>query len=516
MSERHHIARDISPVARAARTAVLGLAFLVRIISLDTQGLWRDEVDQWRFALQPLGEMLQNFTRPGWNGPLYSPLLRVWIALTGDSVFAMRYFSLLWGVLSVALLYVLVKRLVDDVTFGAAAAQWSALLLALSPYMVWYAQEIKMYTWVPMLVLLSLYALDRACTAPGRRWWAVTLVATTLAFYSHLLAALLIPVEVLWFWLHPRRQRRAWRGGAITLALLTLPYLPMLRWILPLLLAERETGYPAYSLWQMTETLFSGWTLGVAQSLSGNLLPRYIALFLGGMACIGTVVLVLRKRTVVDKHLATDEHLATLARLWLWMLVPLLLLWLVSLRGPIFTDRYLIWAAPAFYVLAGIGLAAIHDLWRWLIVIMLLHTLVLSGVGLYRQATIPVKPQFQPATRHIEASRAPGELVLFQIPYNHHVALYYAEESLDPWAEAPFTNWRKADGSYHVNVPYVDEQMMPLTSGYSGVWLVYSEVALWDDRELVKQWLDSHARLVEHQTYVGVDVFHYVIDAPPR
>ena len=504
MSERHHIARDISPVAHATRTAILGLAFLVRIIALDAQGLWRDEVDQWRFALQPWGEMLRNFTRAGWNGPLYSPLLRIWIALTGDSVLAMRYFSLLWGVLSVALLYVLVKRLVDDAAHGESAAQWSALLLALSPYMVWYAQEIKMYTWVPMLVLLALYALDRACVRPSWRWWATVLIATSLAFYSHLLAALLIPVEVLWFWLHPRRQRGAWFGGAVTLTLLTVPYLPMLRWIAPLLLSERETGYPAYSLWQMTKTLFDGWTMGVAQNLSAAPLSLYIALFLGGMALIGVVALALRKR------------IEALARLWLWMLVPLLLLWLVSLRGPIFTDRYLIWAAPAFYVLAGIGLAAIHDLWRWLIVILLLHALILNGVGLYHQATTPIKPQFQPATRHIEAARAPGELVLFQIPYNHHVALYYAEESLDPWAEAPFTNWRKEDGSYHVDVPYVDEQMAALTAGYHGVWLVYSEVALWDERELVKQWLDNHARLAEQQSYVGVDVFHYVVDAPPR
>jgi len=500
MSERHHIAREISPVpvARAARISILGLAFLVRSISLDTQGLWRDEVDQWRFALQSWGEMLRNFTRAGWNGPLYSPLMRVWIALTGDSVFAMRYFSLLWGVLSVVLLYVLVKRLLDATTFGEAAAQWSALLLALSPYMVWYAQEIKMYTWVPMLVLLALYALDRACTQPSWRWWLTVLLATTLAFYSHLLAALLIPVEVLWFWLHPRRQKRAWRGGGVTLALLTLPYLPMLRWIAPLLFAERETGYPAYSLWQMMKTLFVGWALGVAQSLSRNPLPLYIVLFLGGIVLVGIVTLVLRDR------------IATLARLWLWMLVPLLLLWLVSLRGPIFTDRYLIWAAPAFYVLAGIGLATIRDRWRWLIIILFLHTLVLNGVGLYRQATIPIKPQFQLVTRHIEASRAPGELLLFQIPYNHHVVGYYAEMPLDPWAEAPFTNWRREDGSYYVYMPYVDKEMAALTSDYSGIWLVYSEVALWDDRELVKQWLDAHARLVEQHSYHGVEVFHYV------
>lgn len=492
MSERHHLEREISPPVRLARTTILGLAFLVRIIALDTQGLWRDEVDQWRFALQPWGEMLRNFTRAGWNGPLYSPLMRVWIALTGDSAFAMRYFSLLWGVLSVALLYMLAKRLVDE-----RSAVWGALLMALSPYMVWYAQEIKMYTWVPMLVLLALYALDRACVRPGWRWWVTVLVATSLAFYSHLLAALLIPVEVLWFWLHPRRWEGAWGGGAITLALLTLPYLPMLGWVAPLLLAERETGYPAYSLGQMTTTLFGGWTLGVSQSLSGGPLPFYVALFLGIMALVGMAALVFRKR------------LSALTHLWLLLFVPLLLLWLVSLRGPIFTDRYLIWVAPAFYILAGTGLATVHSFRRWSIVILLLHVLFLNGVGLYRQATIPIKPQFQAATRYIEAARAPDELLLFQIPYNHHVVGYYAEAMLDPWAEAPFTNWRQEDGSYYVYMPYVDKEMTALTSGYSGVWLVYSEVTLWDDRELVKQWLDIHWHLVDQRAYVGVTVYRY-------
>ncbi len=492
MSERHQIARGISPPLRAARTAIVGIAFWVRIVALDGQGLWRDEVDQWRFALQPWGEMLRNFIREGWNGALYSPLLRLWIALTGDSVLAMRYFSLLWGVLGVALLYGLLKRLLDE-----RAALWGALLMALSPYMVWYAQEIKMYTWVPCLVLLSLYALERACRRPARRWWATVLVATTLAFYSHLLAALLIPVEVLWFWLHPRRHRRAWQGGALTLALFTLPYLPLLRWIAPLLLMKRETGFPAYSLGQMAAILFGGWTLGVSQGLNGGPLPFYIAAFFGALALVGTAALAWRR------------HFAVLARLWLWLLTPLLLLWLISLRGPLFTDRYLIWTAPAFYALAGVGLATVHRFRRWSIVILLLNVAFLNGIGLCRQATIPIKPQFQLAERYIEAHRAPDELLLFQIPYNHYVVDYYAKKPLDPWAEAPFSNWKLPDGSYRVDMAYVDEKMASLTAGYDGVWLVYSEVALWDERELVKSWLDARWQLRDQQDYVGVSVYYY-------
>ena len=70
-----------------------------------------------------------------------------------------------------------------------------------------------------------------------------------------------------------------------------------------------------------------------------------------------------------------------------------------------------------------------------------------------------MKPQFEAATRYIEAQREPDALVLFQIPYNTHVVSYYAERPLDPWAEAPYTNWRSVDGRYEVEEAYVDEEM---------------------------------------------------------
>jgi len=68
--------------------ALVLLTYLVRLI----------EVDQWRFAFFGWRELLANLTRPGWNGPLYSILLRVWIEFAGDTPFAMRFLSTLWGV----------------------------------------------------------------------------------------------------------------------------------------------------------------------------------------------------------------------------------------------------------------------------------------------------------------------------------------------------------------------------------------------------------------------------------
>jgi len=478
------------------RTLLLLLAFVVRVSTLEAQGLWRDEVDQWRFAFQSLGELVGNFTRPAWNGPLYSPILRGWIAFSGESVFAMRLLSVIWGVLTVSLVVVLAQRITRDRRTAAVAGA----LVAFSPYLIWYAQEIKMYTWVPMLVVLALYALDRACRQPRLVWWAVVLAATTLAVYSHILAALLIPVLIVWFLVYPARGPRVWGGGLLVLAGLTLPYLPLLGWQAPLALIERQTGYPDYSLGQMISVLLNGWSVGISQGAWGTPSVTLTAMIaVGGLACVGAVSLGLsgtRART----------RWRTAARLLVWCGLPLLSVWVVSLRGPIFTDRYLIWSAPAFYILVAAGIVALRRFARPLEIAFIAALLILNGHGWFAQATEPVKPAFERAVRLVEDRREARDLLLFQIPYNHHVFDYYATAGLGDWAEAPFTNWREADGSYKVGMDYVGRELRGLLQGYDRVWLIASEVALWDERGLVKQWLTESYVLISVDDYPGVSV----------
>ncbi|HHN93886.1 MAG TPA: phospholipid carrier-dependent glycosyltransferase, partial [Anaerolineae bacterium] len=207
------------------------LAFAVRAVSLDAQSLWRDEVDALCYAYQfpyltiqalraapasdlrtpcacppppfrvsppptpPTTRLAQTLTGMlHQNGPLYFFLLRGWVALVGTSEYGMRFLSLLGGVLAVPLTYALGRRL-----FSRWTGLVAALLMGISPYQTWYAQEVKMYTLVTALVLLALYGLRRAVEGDGRRWWAAMVLATTLAIYLHILAALVIPVLVACF-----------------------------------------------------------------------------------------------------------------------------------------------------------------------------------------------------------------------------------------------------------------------------------------------------------------------------
>ena len=473
-------------LARWSMVSLLLVAFAVRVFTLTGQSLWRDEVDALRFATAPWAEMLGTFTQPGWNGPLYFALLRGWIRTTGQSEFALRYFSLLFGVLTVALAFVLARRLsgplVPRIPLRGIACVCS-LLVALSPYFIWYSQEVKMYTLILAMATLAIYALRRALQE-GAVWWATLVAATSIAFYSHILAALLIPVEMTLAlaWGMDARNAGRWKGALASFACLTLPYLPLLRWQVPLALTPAQTGFLYYPLDQMLLVMLNGFSTGLCGQLAeATLWPA------GVLLVIGAVAGALRWR---DR-----------AMLVVWLLLPPLALWLVSLNRPIFTDRYLIWTGPAFYLLVALGAAALWRFWRPLGIAAIVAVVGVSIAGAHAQTVTPIKSDFRGAARYFEAHRSPADLAIFQIPYVRYTFNYYHPQPYD-WAEGIFTNYGMSDAE-------VDVQMRAVVAGRKTVWLVASEMEMWDRQLQVWKWLEAHGRRTDPAEFAQVTLYRY-------
>jgi len=469
-------------LVRWSMVGLLLIAFATRVSTLTYQSLWRDEVDALRFATAPWAEMLRTFTQPGWNGPLYFALLRGWISLTGQSELAMRYFSLLSGVLAVALAFVLAWRLSD-----LLVAFLCSLFSALSPYFIWYSQEVKMYTLILALAILAIYALRRALDVRERRraaWWAMLVVATSIAMYCHILAALLIPVEMILALMWGVRSRCAgwWQDALVSFACLTLPYLPLLRWQFPLALTPAQTGFIFYPLDQMLLVMLKGFSNG----LSGKL--QEVTLWPPGILLIvGTLAGAARWR---DK-----------AVLIVWLLLPPLVVFLISLNRPIFTDRYLIWIGPAFYLLVAMGAAALWRLWRPVGVVAVIVVISTIIAGAHFQAVTPIKSDLRGAARYFEAHRSPNDLVIFQIPYVRYTFNYYHPGPYD-WADGLYTNYGMSDAE-------VDTQMRAIVAGRKTVWLVASEMEMWDSHLQVWKWLEAHGRRTDRVEFAQVTLYRY-------
>lgn len=521
----------------AAVGALILLGFSIRALSLDAQSLWRDEVDALRFATAPPQDMLSNFTRPGWNGPLYYLLLRGWIAAAGTTEYALRFFSLLPGVISIPLTYVLGRRL-----FNAHVGIVSALLVTTSPYLCWYSQEVKMYALVLGLALLAMYSLRRALQEGRWHWWLIQVATTSLAFYTHIFAALLVPVQVFSVLADWPRARRRWRGALVSLGFLTLPYLPLAVWQAPLALQARDTGFTPYSLDQMCVILMNRWSTGIEGW--GKPFASALTVILAAMAVVMSGTLLPRwtdSRESAGHSARVRDRLALL----IWLSVPVGCLWLLSLRQPLFTDRYLIWSAPAFYILVALTLTSFvtaRHAARWAVVPLMGAILVTNGVNLWGQATRPIKSEFRAAAAYVrgpdpasadrvatsEQQRqhrvylpattggSPGfeDLIIFQIPHGKHVFDYYFPVETYPHADGLYTNHRTADGGYLMSEEDAARQLRAVTRGHETIWLVMTEAAMWDERNLVQRWLDDYGQRVDQAHFSRVDVYRY--DLAPR
>ncbi len=466
------------------------LAFAIRVYHLDFQSLWRDEVDSVIFAQRDIPALVANFVRTGENGPLYFLVLHHWISLTGISEFSLRFFSVAFGVLTIPLVYLFGRRLLDG-SIGLLAA----FLVALSPYHVWYSQEARMYSLVAFLALLSLHLFRLALQRNQWHLWVGYVVVTSLALYIHLFTVLMILVEGAWFGLLWRRHRDAARSALIALACLTLPYLPIAMWhIIPALVSPPSIMvYYPYGLMEMMRILLAAFSLGLRPITGPWPLVLFASLFLAGLFYRGGGTISTPWRTLLPSW--------RIVLLCIYVFLPILATYLVSLRRPTFTDRYLIFILPGYYLLLASGLLVVKR--RSMIVFALCIALVAfySLCAVWVQDHTRIKADFRGAARYFAAHAQPNDLIIFLMPYVRHAFSYYHPEEVN-WVDPPYTN-------SGVGEEEVAGAMEKATMGYERVWLFLSEADFWDSSGLVEGWFHDNAQLVDESRFSYIELRCY-------
>lgn len=84
--------------------------------------------------------------------PGYYFFAKIWISIFGNSAFAIRSMSVIFSVGIIYLIYRIVENL-----FGKREASWAAMLIVLSPFMIRFAQEARMYGVVAFFTTLGTY-----------------------------------------------------------------------------------------------------------------------------------------------------------------------------------------------------------------------------------------------------------------------------------------------------------------------------------------------------------------------
>lgn len=134
-----------------------GLTIALRYMFINTN-FWYDEACSWITAKQefPFGIIDYLLNKDLQHTPLYFFILHFWMKIFGNGEYAIKFLSFIFGIGTVPLVYTAAKKLADK-----KIAVYATCIASVSPLLVYFSTEARMYSMVTFLVMLSLnYLID--------------------------------------------------------------------------------------------------------------------------------------------------------------------------------------------------------------------------------------------------------------------------------------------------------------------------------------------------------------------
>ena len=465
------------------------LAFGLRLVHLDSSGFWTDEGLTSLRASYSVPEILsntitiQNGSGKDTHPPFYYLLIHFALNIWGKSDFAMRYLSLLAGVLLVPLLYQFGRRLAGQRLGGVVS-----LLTAINPLQIWYAQEARMYTVLVFLAACMSFVLWRVLvTNNWRRYGPLYLLLASLTIYTHYTAVFLIAVQALFgAWLLWRNgQRRLLLGTAVLLLFVAAPLIPA---TIPRLFSGAEPAYfsipPAVILQDIVRNFSLGVTVDFSQPFIRLLVVAIVVLMLIGFAALST----------------WSKRLFLLAYL---LAVPIGLI-AGSLIKPMYLGvRHIMIGSPALLLVVARGFlwlvsAAGRDQFRHQKVIWG-GTAVLAAGVLFIGPTIALnnlynnhyygKDNFRDLIQYIEEKAGQNDIIVYNDAILLAVHEHYQQRTDLPVTAVP---------EYPISAQLSIDTMPILAAAYERIWFLPDPPDDGRDAEhLIQTWLDDHLQIVD-------------------
>jgi mannosyltransferase len=511
-----------------------------------------------------LVDMLPWIARIDHQPPLYYILLHYWTALNGTTPSDIRLLSALFGAATIPVIYLIGKRL-SGVAMGLAAA----VLLALSPFNIRFAQEARMYSLLGFNTAVAIYALVRLLTDPR----SINPLGSQFREYLHVWRTS-GPVEpgpdAEFSYKDKTRYRTGWRA-----------WFYRHRW-LPISSIETDLAWVVFIIFS-TATLYTH-NSGVLFPLAFNIfvlglmlyqkikksgpLPAFQAPSFRNWVIVQIVILLLWSpwifafvqqssrvfqdfwlpsptwNTVIQtlKSLLNDTTLSQSTTMTIiWILYALVLCFglvhyrkkispflflaalftipfvgelLVSTLRPIYFDRTLIWTAIPLFIFLAAGIMQLRFRLLIFLVIGILATNNLFTAGDYYKSV--QKEEWDNVAGFVANFVQTDDLILFnatkvQIPFDYYFIpyekLYFFQVEKHGVPVDMFDSGTMNPGMTQGDVP----RLISLLNEHKRVWLVYSHDGTTDPMGLIPQTLASQMQLFYTRDFYAVRVQIYAV-----
>lgn len=374
--------------------SLLLLAIVLRSAALGAESFWMDEIYGVTYTQLPYWQVIVAVLRFDIHPPLYYLQLKLWSEL-GHSDVWLALNAVVWSVATVVLVYLAVLR-----RFGPQAALAAMACCAVIGGEVFYAHELRMYSMLSALVLLSWMAADRLLDDYRLRsaWPLIGL----LVFMGGLHSASLIPISAALIYAAPwGRDGATARKLRVWLLICAIVGATLIPWIINASL--RTVGQTSgFTLAAVVET-FRSWLIG--PDFFTELLQIPPALEAGG-------ILLLMAALLAALRWAPHSVRMVMA----FIVWPLLFTAVICLVKPVWYYKIFSFCIPFICIAIGLLLDAVlqrlaQRLQRVALVTLVALGLATVATAVYAANTFPRKTEYGKVADHLRQHAQPGDIL---------------------------------------------------------------------------------------------------------
>jgi len=376
--------REEKDVARHSRNAhrlfaLIAIAFvLARVWRLASSCLWFDEIFSVHAARHSWAGLVKFAAADIIHPPLFYALLKIWMAAGGESVLWLRLLPFFISIATILPFALLCREL----SLRPAETNLALLLMAVSGFQIKYAQEVRMYSLLLLLSILSLWLFLRFLKNPSNRKHLVILTATNLLLvYTHYYGWVLLAVEGLIVLISRRKQVLQF---LLSVSVLLLAYVP---WIYEVAVSREPGRGVAQNLGWIPRPGFSDVLHFFVVASKPFLFTQSTVDRIYDSLSLWAVLLLLAIPLSLFIWQTLRERRACETEMWLGLLTvaPLVIAFTLSwtLPYPVWGTRHLIICAAPLSIISAVAILRLQANWMRMAISMMLGCWILFAAMIF-------------------------------------------------------------------------------------------------------------------------------------
>ena len=427
--------------------------------------------------------------------PFYFASLDFWSELFGISEFSLRFFSAIFGTLSIFMVFLVAKELTNR-----KVALLSALIFSLSMINIQFSQEARVYSFLTFIALSSIYFLIMSLKTGKLVYLSVYAILNIIGLNSHFVFIFFVFFQALYILLMFKFYPKYAKKVLIALFIVGLLFLP---WV-PRLLNQGEGAgtfldKPSFGSVVKIGVGFNTW-IYPSTNLKENINSRdFLNFSVYDVVLIGSIVLLVAIISI-SFIIGIIKNQSFIEKKWvilliLWFLIPFLSELILSIIHPTATlfgpIRYLIYSTPAYIIFVSMGISRLNKNYTKAIVILLI---ILSMPALISYYVNFDKDQWREAILFMKENLKDDDIILVHAPNTEQPFYYY---------------YGKSNILYPVyNVSHASK----ITVNSNSIWLVLSFDKYTDPSGSIKNYFDRNFELKQNKELFNIRIFNYCKD----